>query len=52
VCPEKGNRAARGLEHKCYEEQLRELGWVSGDLIVPYNSLNGGCAQVWVSLFS
>ena len=23
--PEKGNKAVRGLEHKSYEEQLREL---------------------------
>ena len=29
VCPEKGNRAVRGLEHKCYGGLLRELGWVS-----------------------
>lgn len=26
VCPEKGNKAVMGLEHKSYEELLRELG--------------------------
>ena len=29
VCPEKGNEAVRGLEHKAYGEQLRELGLFS-----------------------
>ena len=29
VCPEKGNKTMKGLEHKCYGEQLRELGLFS-----------------------
>ena len=54
-----GNRAARGLEHKCYGGLLRELGWVRvekrrlrADLTALYNSLTGGCGGVEVGLFS
>jgi len=53
VCPEKDSEAVRGLEHKSYEEQLKEMGLFSLQkkrLIALYNCLNKGYGTVGIGL--
>ena len=47
MCPEKGNKAVKALEHKSYEDQLKELELFSLEKERFYSSLQLPNRRLW-----